>query len=201
MKHICNHISYISRGDIHMNSTSKYEQTPFLQQLMFESLRGSLVNPELWGWWSKGINQRVKQGRLLRFINENDLSICWSQFTHVSWAQRTMGRPTYELPAPLQRVHKTTGNAAGEHPEPPPSCTDHQMTQMGRNQTKTRLPLYKEGPLSKAIHATNWGKLAMQHSGFALLLAWALCHSKWNQIYDCATKVAKIKHAFRKINK
>lgn len=131
----------------------------------------------------QGINHRVKQGRLLRFINGNDLSICWSQFTRVSWAQRTMGRPTYELPAPLQRVHKTTGIAAGEHPETPPSHTDHQMTQMGRNQTKTRLPLYKEGPLSKAIHATNWGNLAMQHSGFALLLAWALRHSKWNQIY------------------
>lgn len=125
----------------------------------------------------------MKQGRLLRFINGNDLSICWSQFTRVSWAQHTMGQPTYELPAPLRRVYKTTGIAAGEHPETPPSCTDHQMTQMGRNQTKTRLPLYKEGPLSKAIHATNWGNLAMQHSGFALLLAWALRHSKRNQIY------------------
>lgn len=109
-----------------------------------------------------------------------------------------MGQPTYELPAPLQRVHKTTGIAAGEHPETPPSSTDHQMTQMGRNQTKTRLPLYKEGPLSKAIHATNWGNLAMQHSGFALLLAWALRHSKWNQIYgSLLQKVVKLKRTFR----
>lgn len=82
-----------------------------------------------------------------------------------------MGRPTYELPAPLHRVHKTTGIAAGEHPETPPTCTDHQMTQMGQKQTKTRLLLYKEAPLSKAIHATNWGNLAQQHSVFALLLA------------------------------
>lgn len=155
-----------------------------MQQFVVESFTGSLVNPEHRGSWNRGINHRVKQGRLLRFINGNDLSICWSQFTRVSWAQHTMGRPTYELPAPLRRVHKTTGIAAGEHPETPPSCTDHQMTQMGRNQTKTRLPLYKEGPLSKAIHATNWGNLAMQHSAFALLLAWALRHSKWNQIYD-----------------
>lgn len=134
-----------------------------------------------------------------RFINGNDLSICWSQFTRVSWAQHTMAQPTYELPAPLQRVHKTTGNAAGEHPETPPSCTDHQMTQMGRNQTKTRVPLYKDGPLSKAIHATNWGNLAMQHFGLALLLAWALRHSKWNQIYgSLLQKVVKIKRNFKK---
>lgn len=177
------------------------KQTPFIQHIVVESFRVLLVNPELWGWWSKGINHRVKQGRLHRFINGNDLSICWSQFTRVSWAQHTMGQPTYELPAPLHRVHKTTGIAAGEHPETPPSCTDHQMTQMGRNQTKTRLPLYKEGPLSKAIHATNWGNLAMQHSGFALLLAWALRHSKWNQIYgSLLQKMVKITHTFRTQN-
>lgn len=166
--------------------------------IVVESFRGLLVNPELRGWWSKSINHRVKQGRLLRFINGNDLSICWSQFTCVSWAQHTMGQPTYELPAPLHRVHKTTGIAAGEHPKTPPSCTDHQMTQMGQNQTKTRLPLYKEGPPSKAIHATNWGNLAMQHSGLALLLAWALRHSKWNQIYGSLLQnVVKIKHTFK----
>lgn len=161
------------------------KETPSMHLLKAESFRGMLVQP---GWWGRGINHWVKQGRLLRFINGNDLSICWSQFTRVSWARLTMGQPTYELPAPLQRVHKTTGNAAGEHPETPPSCTDHQMTQMGRNQTKTRLPLYKEVPLWKPIHATNWGKLAMQHSRFALLLAWTLCHSKWNQIYGALHK-------------
>lgn len=124
---------------------------------------GSRLRPR--GRRSKGINHRVKQGRLLRFINGNDLSICWSQFTRVSWAQHTMGQPTYELPAPLRWVHKTTGIAAGEHPETPPSCTDHQMTQMGRNQTKTRPPFVQRGTpfkshscnkLGKSGHATLW---------------------------------------------
>lgn len=147
----------------------------------------------------QGHKSQSETRQTLRFINGNDLSICWSQFTRVSWAQHTMGRPTYELPAPLHQVHKTTGNAAGEHPETPPSCTDHQMTQMGRNQTKTGLPLYKEGPLSKAIHATNWGNLAMHCSRFALLLAWALRRSKWNLIYSSLLKRKK-KDTIRKQN-
>lgn len=151
--------------------------------IVAESFKRSSANPELRGRWNKGINHRAKQGRLLRFINGNDLSICWSQFTRVSWARNTMGRPTYELPAPLCRVHKTTGIAAGEHPKTPPTCTDHQMTQMGQKQTKTRLLLYNEAPFSKAIHATNWGNLAWQHSVFALLFVWVLRHGKWNQIY------------------
>lgn len=38
----------------------------------------------------------------------------------------------------------------------------------------------------------------MQHSGFALLLVWALRHSKWNQIYDSLLqKVVKIKHTLK----
>lgn len=36
-----------------------------------------------------------------------------------------MGRPTYELPAPLRRVHKTTGNAAGERILPPDTALFH----------------------------------------------------------------------------
>lgn len=166
--------------------------------IVAESFKRSSANPEPRGRWNKGINHRAKQGRLLRFINGNDLSICWSQFTRVSWAGNTMGRPTYELPAPLRRVHKTTGIAAGEHPKTPPTCTDHQMTQMGQKQTKTRLLLYNEAPFSKAIHATNWGNLAWQHSAFALLFAWVLRHGKWNQIYGSRLQnVVKIKHTLK----
>lgn len=105
--------------------------------------------------------------------------LCWS----------TIEQLTDELPAPLHTVYKTTGLHAGERPvtrphapatptppnrplHKPPDDTD------GGNKTKRRLPLYKLGLLSKAIQATNWVNLAVQHSGFALLLASAARHRK-----------------------
>lgn len=155
--------------------------------------------PRAGGWWSRGINHGVKQGRPLRFINGNDLSICWSQFTRVSWAQRTMGRPTYELPAPLRRVHKTTGIAAGEHPETPPLLHGPPDDTDGAKANKDGAAFVRRGTPFKSHSCNKLGKSGHATlQGLALLLAWALRHSKWNQIYGPVLQnVVKIKRTLK----
>lgn len=53
---------------------------------------------------------------------------------------------------------KQLATPLGSAPRRRPLCTDHQMTQMGRNQTKARLPLYKEGPPFKSHSCNKLGK-------------------------------------------
>lgn len=100
---------------------------------------------------ANGINQseELDQTPLLQtpilFINRNDLSICCAQFARVTLARHTMGRAAYELQAPLYRVHKTTGNAAGEYPETPPLLHRPPDDTDGAKPNKDEAPFVQRG--------------------------------------------------------
>lgn len=83
-----------------------------------------------------------------------------------------MGRPTYELPAPLRRVHKTTGTAAGEHPETPPLLHGPPDDTDGAKANKDGAAFVGRGTPFKSHSCNKLGKSG--HAtlrGLALLLA------------------------------